>query len=388
MDGGCGLPQEKLLQISGTVKLLVFSQALNTDNTMTEHVVVSVKDGRYHGWPANNGIWSWGDEILVGFTQGDYVQQKGHSIDGDQENHLAKSLDGGQTWRAYRPKSYFRDDNPKYRGEGKEPLGAALNFRDPNLVVKVFSQGYHGTEDPVGGFFASKDRGDSWAGPYAFTGLYDGDLNGKILSARTAYLPQDENTCIFFISAKPPVDNENGNRVGCIQTRDGGRSFEFLSWVMPEDDKAVAIMPQTVQLSEDVFVLAYRKIYKNHDGDAAIEIYRSEDRCRTWQFASTVKITEPHSNPPALARLDDGRLCCAYGDRNDFKIKAQVSEDEGGTWGPEIVVRDDYYRCHDRDTDLGYVSMVKRPDGRLVSVYYWATEEHPEQYIAATIWEA
>ena len=70
---------------------------------MIEHVVVSVKEGRYHGWPANNGIWSWGDEILVGFTQGDYVQQRGHSIDGVQENHLAKSLDGGQTWHAYRP---------------------------------------------------------------------------------------------------------------------------------------------------------------------------------------------------------------------------------------------------------------------------------------------
>jgi hypothetical protein len=355
---------------------------------MTEHVVVSVKEGRYHGWPANNGIWSWGDEILVGFTQGDYVQQKGHSINGVQENHLAKSQDGGLTWRAYRPDGYFRDENQKYCGGDKQPLTTALNFLDPNLVVKVFSQGYHGTEDPVGGFFVSRDRGDRWEGPHTFTGLYDGEgLKGKVLSARTAYLAQDENTCLFFISAKPPVDKEAGNRVACMQTRDGGRSFEFLSWVTPEDARAVAIMPQAVALSGDTFVLAYRKIYKNHDGDAAIEIFRSEDRCRSWAYASTVKITEPHSNPPALVRLTDGRLCCAYGDRNDFKIKAQFSEDEGQTWGPEVVVRDDYHRCHDRDTDLGYVSVVERPDGRLVAVYYWATNAHPEQHIAATIWD-
>ena len=355
---------------------------------MFEHVVVSSKPGRYHGWPANNGIWSWENDILVGFTQGSYVQQKGHSIDGIQENHLARSVDGGHTWRAYRPEGYLTDGNQKYRGGDKQPLETPLNFLDSQLVVKVFSQGYHGTNDPIGGFFFSPDRGDTWKGPHAFTGLYDGEgLQNRILSARTAYLPQSESECLFFISAKPPVDNENGNRVGCMVTRDGVRSFEFVSWVTPEDAKAVAIMPQAVQRSKDTFVLAYRKIFKNHDGDAAIEIYRSEDRCRSWQFSSTVETTEPHSNPPALVAMADGRLCCAYGDRNTHRIKARLSEDEGATWSPEIVLRDDYYKCHDRDTDLGYVSMVERPDGRLVAVYYWATKEHDEQHIAATIWQ-
>jgi len=118
----------------------------------------------------NNGILSWGDEILVGFTQANYVQQMGHSIDGVQENHLAKSLDGDQTWHPYRPESYFRDEHQKYRGAGKQPLATALNFLDPRLVVKVFSQGYHGTEDPEGGFFVSRDRGESWVGPHTSPG--------------------------------------------------------------------------------------------------------------------------------------------------------------------------------------------------------------------------
>ena len=96
-----------------------------------------------------------------------------------------------------------------------------------------------------------------------------------------------------------------------METRDGGRSFEFVSWVTSEDAKAVAIMPQAVQRSKDTFVLAYRKFFKNHDGDAAIEIYRSEDRCQSWQFSSTVETTEPHSNPPALLAMADCRLCCA-----------------------------------------------------------------------------
>ena len=35
-----------------------------------KHVIVYKEVGRYAGWPANYGIWSWGDEIVTGFTLG------------------------------------------------------------------------------------------------------------------------------------------------------------------------------------------------------------------------------------------------------------------------------------------------------------------------------
>ena len=34
------------------------------------HLIVYQEAGRYAAWPANHGIWSWGDEILVGFEIG------------------------------------------------------------------------------------------------------------------------------------------------------------------------------------------------------------------------------------------------------------------------------------------------------------------------------
>ena len=37
------------------------------------HVVVYREEGRFAGWPANHGIWAWGDEILVGFSRGERV---------------------------------------------------------------------------------------------------------------------------------------------------------------------------------------------------------------------------------------------------------------------------------------------------------------------------
>ena len=38
--------------------------------------------------------------------------------------------------------------------------------------------------------------------------------------------------------------------------------------------------------------------------------------------------------------------------------------------------------------DLGYVRSVQRPDGKIVTVYYfWDRKTGPERYLAATIWE-
>jgi hypothetical protein len=37
--------------------------------------------------------------------------------------------------------------------------------------------------------------------------------------------------------------------------------------------------------------------------------------------------------------------------------------------------------------DLGYVRTAQRPDGRIVTVYYFPEEQFTERIIAATIWD-
>src|SRR5262245_2764704 len=70
------------------------------------NVVVYQEPGRFGGWPANHGIWSWGNEILVGFEAG-YFKDKtqGHAIDYTRpaQHALARSLDGGETWKIELP---------------------------------------------------------------------------------------------------------------------------------------------------------------------------------------------------------------------------------------------------------------------------------------------
>src|SRR6478735_1121360 len=81
--------------------------ALPRTESSPEHVTVWRESGRYGGWPANHGIWSWGDEILVGFTAGVLKtdDMTRHPIDRSAGEHhvLSRSLDGGRTWRLEEP---------------------------------------------------------------------------------------------------------------------------------------------------------------------------------------------------------------------------------------------------------------------------------------------
>ena len=91
-----------------------------------EHVTVWREPGRYGGWPANHGMWSWGDEILVGFTAG--VLKTGdpmrHPIDrsAGEQHVLSRSLDGGRTWRLEVPDVLQPPPRPERRAVTGEPL--------------------------------------------------------------------------------------------------------------------------------------------------------------------------------------------------------------------------------------------------------------------------
>ncbi|GMV93057.1 MAG: hypothetical protein AMXMBFR82_28350 [Candidatus Hydrogenedentota bacterium] len=348
-----------------------------------QHTIAAIEKDRFHGWPANNGAWHWGDEILVGYTQGDFTTRDGHNITGIQESEFARSLDGGETWEMFDPENFLDDENIQWLPKGKRKLEAPIDFTDDGFALRVFATGYHGNDDPEGGFYYSYDRGATWNGPY-FLGEINQhpELAGPELTPRTDYIVMGPSECFIFITANV----SGGSRVACIRTKDGGMTFDFVNWVTPATDEFRAIMPSTVQLSDMKFLLTFRKINTDKSVmESTIDAYVSEDRCQSWRYLSTVKEIKTNSNPPALVRLADGRLCCIYGDRDTGKMCGKYSADDGATWGEEFVIRESY-QSEDEWADMGYPRLVQRTDGKLVAMYYWASPEHPQQYIAASIW--
>ena len=54
------------------------------EGELMKHLVVYKQSGQFCGWPANAGIWAWGDEVHVGFTLRQYeAKTDRHSVNLD-----------------------------------------------------------------------------------------------------------------------------------------------------------------------------------------------------------------------------------------------------------------------------------------------------------------
>src|ERR1041385_6738681 len=113
---------------------VAFSRASAAEPTAPKHVVVYGQSGEFQGWPANNGVWSWANEILVGFKSGPYkANNKGHSVEpgNDRRFRLARSLDGGETWAVEDPANFVG------RGIKAGPSPGGIRFDDPGFALRV-----------------------------------------------------------------------------------------------------------------------------------------------------------------------------------------------------------------------------------------------------------
>ena len=224
----------------------------------------------------------------------------------------------------------------------------------------------------VSRFYTSTDRGHNWNGPYQLP------LFGQPgIMARTDYLVNGKEDCTLFLTASKS-NGEEGRPI-CARTTDGGKSWQFVSFIGPEPE-GFSIMPATIRLTDKELLTAVRR---REGSKRWIETWLSEDNGASWSFLNVATPDLGEGNPPAVIRLKDGRVCLTYGYRQaPFGIRARLSRDGGRTWGEEFILRDD-----GGGRDLGYTRTVQRPDGKIVTVYYFCEQDKGDRYIAATIWD-
>ena len=360
-----------------------------------QNIIIYRETDRFAGWPANYGIWSWGNEIVVGFTLGHMDPAGGFHARDKTRPFLpmqARSLDGGATWEVQPTpcqtpggrglsadehmntemhiKSLLDDENALPTCPG------GIDFTHPDFALMCARSGL--LAGSVSWFYYSLDRCRTWQGPYRLPMF---GMTG--IAARTDYLVNGPDSCMLFLTASK-ADGEEG-RVFCAQTTDGGKTFARLSTIGPEP-AGFEIMPASLRLSPTRILVAVRcKVGGNEFTQAqhTIDLYASDDNGQSWQkIGQPVADTGRGGNPPTLTKLQDGRLCLVYGYRAEpYGMRARLSADDGYTWGNDIILRAD-----GGNHDIGYPRTVQRPDGAVVTVYYYNDAPAGERYIAATLW--
>ncbi|HUT30468.1 MAG TPA: PA14 domain-containing protein [Sedimentisphaerales bacterium] len=346
-----------------------------------KHVVVYDEPGRYAGWPSNGGFWMWGDEMAVAFECG-WFEDKPDEMDGHardksrpNEDFVAHSTDGGLTWTHKKYDILSHSDNLL-------PCPGGVDFTHPDFALKC--QGKR--------FYYSYDRTKTWNGPFKLnvSSLPGGD---EKMDSRTVYLVNGKTDCLACFN----VDHGNRNDLAfCARTSDGGKSFDFVGWISPEPAKVPKyerwFIFSSARLADNHLLGALQRKYNNREATIKrlnwIDVYESLDNGRSWRFLSKVADTDVvnsdfNGNPPNILKLADGRLCVTYGFRGKpFVMCAQFSSDKGKTWSKPVILRSGA-----RNWDFGYPLSLQRPDGRVVTVYYFATPDNRDQFIAATFWD-
>lgn len=343
-----------------------------------KRVLVYRQSGRFGGWPANHGIWSWGNEILVGFSVAWFQKREWmrHQMDSSkpEEPAFARSLDGGETWSVrLAPEQML----PRWGGKTGGRLDRAIDFGNPGFAMTMR---FNDVDTGPTVCWYSEDKGQAWRGPFEFP-----DLGLKGIAGRPNYLVLGKSEALAFLTCAKS-DKQEG-RPFCARTRDGGLTWQFVSY-LGEEPPGFGIMPAAVILKDGTTFAAVRMREPATSNPQRIQrdwiqAYVSRDQGKTWSNLSHVADTGRGGNPASLIVLPDGRIVCAYGYRLEpYSMRARISRDGGRTWGDVITLRDG-----GKAPDLGYPRSILRPDGKIVTVYYFNDDVHNERFIEAVIWD-
>jgi len=370
---------------------IVHAYAVPRKLAHVDHAVVYRREDEFTGWPHTMGYWNFGDgELLQQVTsiKTDYGNADAISHDnigrgagpGGVKSVDLRSKDWGVTWDGAHPViDMMKKIDPKLAAAPTMGALQPIDFLDRNTIIANSGAGF-GTPDGRTDVRVSRNRGKSWSPPIAVPkdGLHS-------ISGMNSVLVRPDGTALIWLME---VDKDGWNRHPCVYALPPrGTDFHFLSFITPKHDpfgNADGDYKSTFRFGGHRWfyprgyllpsgrMLCVLRSQRDPRGDMWTEVYASDDGGRTWGFLSRVN---DFGSPGSLVQMPDGRLVMVYGYRlMPSGIRARVSTDQGRTWGPELIVRDD-----GGSWDLGYPNAWALPDGRVGVIYYFNSKDDPVQ---------
>ncbi len=388
-----GLTRRGLLEAGSAVGLVMASSMARAAETAgrfvrprriadVEHLVLYRRDDEFAGWPHVMGYWNMGDgEILqqirsttTTYPDADAIAHNNLGQQGGVTKMLSfRSKDYGRTWSGPEENIFGKID-PSMASARRMVDLQPIDYLDRDILVANNSTAFAFPSSKTN-VRVSKDRGHTWSPPIEvpLDALHSASGMNSVLirpdGTALIWLMEvidgfDRHPCVF---ALPP----------------DGHDFHFMTFVTPKEDifrnTAGDWKPPYAYAGQHWFyprgymlpsgrILCVLRSQRGPEGVMWIEIHKSDDGGRTWSFLSRVN---DFGAPGSLVIKRDGRLVMVYGYRlMPSGIRAKVSDDDGATWGPELIVRDD-----GGSWDLGYPNAWEMDDGRICTTYYFNSRD-------------
>jgi len=367
-----------------------------------EHSIVYRNDREFCGWPFICGFWTTAEgHHIVAFQKKDSNYTNPGDVNHDEVAKVGPKIvavrtrDNARTWDTGNLQLLYdlgADQDALFaRGPQNYADEPRLDFSDKNVLVASGATPDYFRPHSQAWIRVSSDGGYTWRRPILApkVGLFS-------LSGHASALVRPDGVSLVFMTA---VSEDGWKRRPVVYaSADKGANWTFMSMMTPSVDDGAADSERNVSLRfgahryfyprgimlPDGRILASMRCQRDPTSVLWTEIFQSDDGGRTWAFLSRVN---DWGAPGDLVRMQDGRIVCVYGYRMPpFGIRARISEDDGRTWGSELILRDD-----GGSWDLGYPRITEHEPGKVLAVYYMNRRDDPIQmnggvrHIAQTI---